>query len=341
MAQMADIPVLITVDMPEALLDRLRAVSPHININLFPTGDVSDFTEEQLGEMEILYTRRALPEPEQVPNLKWIQFHWSGIDEFVDQSMLRSDVIVTTLSGAAVPQMAEFAMTMMLAMGHHMPTMMQDQREKNWAEDVKFTRFRPIELSGSTVGIVGYGNIGREIARLCKSFGAQVLATKRDLKVLEMGGYVLEGLGDAQAEIPERLYPPQALPSMASECDFLVVTVPLTPETRGMVNAKVFESMKATAYLIDISRGGVVDQGALVEALKEEKIAGAALDVYPVEPLPASSPLWEFPNVILSPHVAGTSGQYLTRAADLFAENLRRYMANEPLLNRYDPRRGY
>ncbi|MFQ5923274.1 MAG: D-2-hydroxyacid dehydrogenase, partial [Anaerolineales bacterium] len=194
---------------------------------------------------------------------------------------------------------------------------------------------------GSTVGLVGYGNIGREIARLCQGFGAQVLATKRDLKVLDMGGHVLEGLGDAQAEIPERLYPPQALPSMASECDFLILTVPLTPETRGMVNAKVFQSMKSTAYLIDVSRGGVVDQGALVEALKEGEIAGAALDVYPVEPLPESSPLWELPNVILSPHVAGTSGQYLARAADLFAENLRRYVANEPLINRYDPRLGY
>ena len=99
--------------------------------------------------------------------------------------------------------------------------------------------------------------------------------------------------------------------------------------------------MKDTAYLIDVSRGGVVDQGALVEALREETIAGAALDVYPVEPLPESSPLWELPNVILSPHVAGTSGQYLERAADLFAENLRRYVASEPLLNRYDSKRGY
>ena len=340
MASMADIPVLITVDMPDALLDRLRAVSPHIKIDLLPTGDVSDFSEEQLGETQILYTRQALPEPEQVPNLKWIQFHWSGIDNFVDESLLRSDMMVTTLSGAAVPQMAEFALTMMMALGHHLPAMMGDQQEKVWAEN-KFTRFRPQELRGSTVGIVGYGNIGREIARVCQSLGAEVLATKRDLKMLDASGYTLEGLGDAQAEIPERIYPPQALPSMAAECDFLILTVPLTPETRGMVSAKVFESMKDSAYLIDVSRGGVVDQGALVEALREGLIAGAALDVYPVEPLPESSPLWELPNVILSPHVGGTSGQYLERAADLFAENLRRYVANEPLLNRYDSKRGY
>ena len=340
MAPMADIPVLITVDMPEALLDRLRAVSPRIQIDPLPTGDPSDFTEEQLGETEVLYTQKALPEPEQVPNLRWIQFHWSGIDAFVDHSLLRSDVKVTTLSGAAVPHMAEFALTMMMALSHHLPAMMKDQKEKSWADN-RFTRFRPLELRDSTVGIVGYGSIGREIARLCQSFGAQVLATKRNLRVLEDGGYVRKGMGDPQADIPERLYPPQALPSMASECDFLILTVPLTPETRGMVNAKVFKSMKNTAFLIDVSRGGVVDQGALVEALNEGEIAGVALDVYPVEPLPETSPLWEMSNVILSPHVAGTSGKYLARAADLFAENLRRYIADEPLLNRYDPRLGY
>ena len=181
---MADIPVVITVDRPEALIDRLKAVSPHLQIELFPTGDAEEFSDELLGEMQILYTRQALPEPEQVPNLRWIQFHWSGIDAFVDHSLLRSDVFVTTLSGAAVPQMAEFALTMMMAVGHHLPTMMDDQRNKNWASD-RFTRFRPAELRGSTVGIVGYGSIGREIARQCQALGAQVLATKRDLKSLE------------------------------------------------------------------------------------------------------------------------------------------------------------
>jgi phosphoglycerate dehydrogenase-like enzyme len=128
---------------------------------------------------------------------------------------------------------------------------------------------------------------------------------------------------------------------MAAECDFLVITVPLTPETRGMVGEEVLQKMKPGAYLVDISRGGVVDHGALVEALNMGSIAGAALDVYPVEPLPESSPLWEMPNVILSPHVAGSSVHYLERAGDLFIQNLRRYLDKEPLLNRYDPELGY
>jgi phosphoglycerate dehydrogenase-like enzyme len=151
----------------------------------------------------------------------------------------------------------------------------------------------------------------------------------------------MAGLGDPGAGLPERLYPPQALRSMAAECDFLVVTAPLTDETRGIVDRRVFQNMKPTAFLVDLSRGGVVDHGALVEALTEKRIAGAALDVYPVEPLPESSPLWEMPNVVISPHVAGASADYMERATALFAENLRRYVNDEPLLNRFDPSRGY
>ncbi len=337
---MAQVRVLVTVDFPEPLLDRLKAVSPQLDIELEPASEVEQLSEQQLAEVEVLYTRKILPDPEHVPNLRWIQFHWAGIDDFVEHSLLRSEVKITTLSGAAVTQMAEFALTMMLAAAHHLPQMLADQREKRWAED-RFTRFRPQELRESTVGIVGYGSVGRELARLCQALGARVLATKRDLKQLEQSDYMPEGRGDSQAEIPARIYPPQALGSMATECDFLVLTVPLTPGTRGLVNAKVLGKMKQSAYLVDLSRGGVVDHGALVEALKEERIAGAALDVFPVEPIPANSPLWELRNVILSPHVAGTSGKYLERAAELFAENLRRYVTNEPLLNLFDPERGY
>jgi phosphoglycerate dehydrogenase-like enzyme len=128
---------------------------------------------------------------------------------------------------------------------------------------------------------------------------------------------------------------------MAAKCDYLVVTVPLTAKTRGLVNAKVLEKMKPSAFLVDVSRGGVVDHGALVSALEEKQLAGAALDVYPVEPLPESSPLWEMPGVIVSPHIAGASPLYNERAIELFAANLKRYLAGKPLLNAYDPKLGY
>jgi phosphoglycerate dehydrogenase-like enzyme len=218
--------------------------------------------------------------------------------------------------------------------------MLEDKRDKRWPED-RFTRFTPVELRGSTVGIVGYGSVGREVARLCVHFGAKVLATKRDLKYLIDEGYMPEGLGDPRAELFERLYPPQALQSMVSMCDFVVITVPLTQETRGLIDKHVFSSMKPTAFLIDISRGGVVEHADLIEALQSEQIAGAVIDVFSKEPLPEESPLWEIPNVILSPHIAGASAHYQERAADLFLENLGRYMLGEPLLNRYHPQHGY
>jgi phosphoglycerate dehydrogenase-like enzyme len=291
-------------------------------------------------DVEILYTSKVLPEPEAVPNLRWIQFHFAGIDHVAEAPLVRSGVAVTTLSGAAVSQMVEFALMAILAMGRRLPLMMSDKAQKHWAED-RFDRFEPKELRGSTVGIIGYGSVGREVARVCRAMGAKVLATKRDLKRLEDTGYMPEGQGDQGAEIVERLYPPQALRSMASLCDFLVVTVPLTVETRGIVDKRVLLSLKPASFLIDLSRGGVVDHGALIEVLNENRLAGAALDVYPLEPLPESSPLWGMPNVILSPHVAGASKEYSERATELFVENLHRYLADQPLLNRFDPQRGY
>jgi phosphoglycerate dehydrogenase-like enzyme len=128
---------------------------------------------------------------------------------------------------------------------------------------------------------------------------------------------------------------------MAAECDFLVVTVPLTPETRGMIGRPVFQKMKPSACLIDVSRGGVVDHNALIEALSEKRLGGAALDVFPVEPLPATNPLWDMPNVILSPHIAGASEHYFEQATTLFTANLQRYLSDQPLLNEFDPRLGY
>lgn len=337
----SDIHVLITVPFPDELVERLRAVSPRLKFTVAPARSGADLPEGPLQEAEVLYTAHALPDQELAPELRWIQFHFAGIDHVVDHPLLRSESIrVTTLSGAAVSQMAEFALMAVLSLGRKLPAMMTDKEQKKWAED-RFERYSPTELRDSTVGIVGYGSIGREIARLCRAFGAEVLAVKRDLMNLEQEHYSQEGTGDPEAELVQRIYPPQAVSSMAELCDFLIVSVPLTAETRGMVGAKVLKSMKSSAYLVDISRGGVVDHGALVDALNNDEIAGAALDVYPVEPLPQSSPLWTTPNVIVSPHVAGASPRYYEKAAELFATNLRRFLSDQPLLNLYDPDRGY
>jgi phosphoglycerate dehydrogenase-like enzyme len=335
-----DILVLMTVRFPDALVQRIRAVSPRLRVEVHPASTSAELPGGLLPDVEILYTVRALPEPEAAPSLRWIQFHYAGIDHVADHPLLRGEIHVTSLSGAAVPQMAEYVMMAILGLARRVPRLERDRSEKRWAEN-RFERFRPIDLRDSTVGIVGYGSVGREVARLCRAFGAEVLATKRDVRHPADDGYRLDHQGDPTAEFPRRLYPPQALTSMASECDFLVVTVPLTPETRGMISRSVFQKMKPTACLIDVSRGGVVDHNALIEALSEKRLGGAALDVFPVEPLPASSPLWDMPNVLLSPHIAGASDRYFDQATALFTANLQRYLSDQPLLNEVDPRLGY
>ncbi len=337
---MDEVNVLITLPYPEPMLARLQAVSPNLAFHVHPARTPEELPEELLPQIEILYTIDTLPAPESIPNLSWIQFHFAGIDHMRNNPLLRSKVHVTTMSGAAMPQMAEFALMSILALGRRLPLMMRDKASKLWAED-RLKRFRPQDLRGSTVGIVGYGSVGREIARLCRAFGARVLAAKRDLKNLEDTGFAPEGLGDPNADLVDRIYPPQALRTMVPECDFLVITVPLTRDTRGLVGEEVLASLKADAFLIDISRGGVVDHGALITALNDGRLAGAALDVYPLEPLPEKSPLWEIPNVIISPHVAGASSHYYEQATVLFSANLQRYIEGQTLLNLYDPKLGY
>jgi phosphoglycerate dehydrogenase-like enzyme len=337
----APIEVLITVPFAEHEIQLLREVSPRLRITAERAREPGDISKELWARTEVLYTDSVLPPPDLTPALRWVQFHWAGIDFAVDMALLKKpELMFTTLSGAAAPQMAEFALGMMLALGHRLPELMAHQNRSEWPRE-RWERFRPLELRTSTVGIVGYGSIGREIARLLRAFGAMVLATKRDVMHPEDQGYILPGLGDPGGDLFNRLYPQQAVRSMMKECDFVVVTAPLTPETRGMIGAAELAAMKPTAFLINMARGGIVDQAALLSVLQERKIAGAALDVFLEEPLPVNSPFWKLSNVIVTPHVGGMSVHYNERAIHLFIENLKRYLTGAPLLNRVDMQRGY
>ncbi len=337
----APIEVLITVPFAEHEIQLLREVSPRLRITAERAREPGDIPKEVWARTEVLYTDSVLPTPDQVPALRWVQFHWAGVDFAVDPPLLKkSGVMFTTLSGAAAPQMAEFALAMMLALGHRLPELTAHQNRSEWPRE-RWERFRPLELRTSTVGIVGYGSIGRELARLLRAFGSLVLATKRDVMHPEDNGYILPGLGDPGGDLFNRLYPPQAVRSMMRECDYVVVATPLTPETRGMIGAAELAAMKPSAFLINMARGGVVDQAALLSVLQERKIAGAALDVFGEEPLPPNSPFWKMPNIIVTPHVGGMSVHYNERAIQLFVENLKRYLTGAPLLNRFDTQRGY
>lgn len=333
--------VLLTVPFPEELLDQLEEISPNLEIVTQKARREEEFSADAWDDVEVLYTMRILPGIEQAPKLRWIQFHWAGIDHAIDAPILkRPGVMATTLSGAAASQVSEYILMMLLGLGHHFPELLEAQKRVEWPKD-RWERFSPRELRGSTVGLVGYGSIARQTARLLHPFGAKVLAIKKDARQPQDPGFSFQGLGDPEGDYFHLLYPPEALHSMLRECDFVVIATPLTPATRNLINAPTLEAMKPSAYLVDISRGGIVDHQALIEALREEKLAGAALDVYPQEPLPADSPLWQLPNVVLSPHISGNTPFYDQRAFEVFAENLRRYCTGQPLLNLVDLKKGY
>lgn len=335
------IEVLITVPFKDEILGRLREVSPRLRVILERVNKPEEVSAETWQRAEVLYTDGVLPAPEEVPNLRWVQFHRAGLDKWLGEPLFQKPgLILTSLSGAAAPQIAEYVLMMLLGLGHRLPDLLAAQQQAEWPSE-RGKRFSPRELRGSTVGIAGYGSIGREVARLLHAFGATILATKRDLMHPEADGYLPPGLGDPDGSLARRLYPSQALRSMLKECDFVVITLPLTPETEGSFGAEVIAAMKPGAFLVDVSRGGIVNHNALAAALRERRLAGAALDVFPQEPLPADSPLWKLPNLIITPHIAGNSPQYEVRAADLFAENLERYLKGEPLLNRVEFEVGY
>ncbi len=330
------INVIITLAFSDELLRQVAEVSPRLSVERIVARKVEDINEEAWQRVEVLYTNRILPAPGQAPNLRWIQFHWSGIDHALDEPILqREGLSITSMSGASASQVAEHAVMMMLALGHHLPDTFAYQKKSEWPS-ARWDLFSPHELRGSTVGLIGYGSIGRQIARLLQTFGATVLATKRDILHPEDTGYTMPGLGDPGGDFVNRLYPAQALTSMLRECDFVVVTLPRTRSTTSLLGAKELGAIKQGAFLVDISRGEIIDHPALIPLLRERKIAGAALDVFPEEPLPADSPLWKMPNVIITPHIAGFSPHYDERAANLFIQNLNRYLDELPLYNRLD-----
>jgi phosphoglycerate dehydrogenase-like enzyme len=205
----------------------------------------------------------------------------------------------------------------------HAPSYYDLKRKKQWE------RIIPGVLHSKTVGVVGLGSIGQEVARLAKSFGMKVIATRRSVSEV------------TQTKTVDVTLPHTRLHQLLSESDFVVLTVPLTAETTKLIGEQELHTMKSSAYLINVARGGVVDEGILIRALEDGWIAGAGLDVFATEPLPAESPLWELPNVIFTPHVTGDMADYNAQATAVFCENLPRYLGGEELLNVVDKNRGY
>ena len=330
--------VLTQSPVPDPLLQNLRAVSPRLAIE-HRTAKTIEELGDVWADVEVLYTTGLLPPPKQAPRLRWVQGHFAGVDHVIGHPLI-ARVILTTTSGIHTVNMGEYVVMMMMAFTHRLPRLLEYQARAEWPND-RWNLFVPRELRDLTVGLVGYGSLGREVARLARTFGMRVLAAKRNPANRADDGWRLPGVGDAGGVQVDRVYAHTDLRTMLPECDFVVLVTPLTPETRGLIGAEELRLMKREAVLINVSRGDVVDEAALIEALQSHTIGGAALDVFHQEPLPPDSPLWRMPNAILSPHISGFTPHYDQRAMELFAENLRRYVNGERLLNVVNPDAGF
>ena len=329
--------VLVTMPFPDELLERMRAVDPSLNVTRAPVGEAS------YDGVDVLYCNEP-PAPEAAPALRWVQLHLAGANALFEHPIYTSsDVPLTTTSGVHAATTAEFALTMMLALAHRLPRILEWQGKGAWPPDQqRWPLFVPAALRGKTLGIIGYGSIGREVARLATSaLGMTVLACKRDPSTRIDTGYVQPGTGDPTGALPSEWFAPQDVAQLLARSDVVVMCAPLTPETQGMLGVQQLASMKPDALLINVGRGATIDEAALLAALKDRQIQGAALDVFAEEPLPAGHAFYGLDNVILSAHVSGFLPTYDEVCTTLFCENLRRFLREEPLLNLLDRAKGY
>ena len=300
--------------------ERIRAVAPGIEL-VWPTGDGGWTGDVQAAEVlyfsEDFWTsgsgRSLLPQLFTLPTLRWFHSFSAGVDNPAFRMLLERGVILTNSSGTTGEPIAQYVIAMMLRIVKRIDAWAEAQRERRW---------QPIEteeLTGKTVGIVGVGNIGGEVARLAKAFRMQVIGCRRRQRRVR---YV------------DELVPPDRLGELLARSHYVVLALPLTSDTEGLFGEEELRAMRDDAWLINISRGQVVNEPMLLRALKERWIAGACLDVFQEEPLPEESDLWSLPNVIVTPHNSGRSPLNLERGTELFLENLRRFAAGRPLRNR-------
>lgn len=307
---------------PSDLLAEPRYPSAHPLPSLDEDG-AAERWEQLLDRAEILFDFGPValaPQLPSRPRLRWIQATSAGVGRFAERAgLLDSDVTVTTASGAHARPLAEFALLAMLMFSKNTLHLMRQQREHRWE------RHADQEVRGKVVCVVGLGKIGREVARLAAALDARVVGTVRTMR-----GRTADELG------VECLEPTEKLDELLPLADVVVLATPHTPGTHRLVDARRLGLMKPTALLVNVARGDVVDEQALVEALRAGRLGGAALDVFEQEPLAPESPLWDLPNVFVSPHSASTVAAENGWITDLFCENLRRYQAGEPLLNVLD-----
>ena len=320
-------------------LDRIREAAPGSQLI---TLSVEGLADGPLEDVEVLLRGWLSAEAfdrllARAPRLSWVHSASAGVERALTPTARERGIVITNARGVFSRPIAEYVLMMILAVSRRLPQLLELQRERTWQP------LEGAELRDVTVGIVGLGSIGRAVATLATAFGCRVIATRRRTDTGATAGSAAGDADEGTSREPalDRILGPDGLPELLAESDFVVLAAPLTPDTEGMIDGAALAAMKPGAWLINVARGRLVDERALLRALHDGPIGGAVLDTFAEEPLPPDSPFYELPNAIVTPHTSWSSGRVLDRSVDLFCDNLRRFASGEPLLNVVDPRAGY
>jgi phosphoglycerate dehydrogenase-like enzyme len=363
--------LLITWALSDELLERVKRMPHFTDVQYYPTTFVINsqhpkhfwnhepaaIPDAVWAQTDILQTMFICPETRaQAPNLKFIQGMSAGLEHFIhapffkqvlDESGGDGHVTVCSASGIHSTKIAEYILMQTLSTYTRLPFLLEHAKQQSWnrtayVEPGKLSG--AAELRGKTMGIIGYGCIGRETARLAKAFGMDIIVATSSGKQALGHGFVIEGTGDQDGRIPRAWYStsdPDALKGFMEEVDVLVLSCPLTQVTRHIVSAESMRYLKASAIIINIARGGLIDHDALIKALEEGRIGAACLDVTDPEPLPDKHPLWTARNCFITPHIAGATEYYAQRCVELLEINMQRWKAGQKVLNPVSLSKGY
>jgi len=319
-------------------LDRIREAAPgsrivNLSVEGLADGPVEDVEVLLRGWLSSEAFDRLLA---RAPRLRWVHSATSGVERALTPAARDRGIVVTNARGVFTRPIAEHVLMLILAISRRLPGLLELQRERTWQP------LQGVELRELTIGVIGYGSIGRAVASLAGAFGARVIAQRRNVAG-DGGAAALDDPDDAFAfaPAPDRILGPDGLHELLAASDIVVLAAPLTPETEDMIDAAALAAMRPDAWLINVARGRLIDDRALLDALANHRIGGAALDAFREEPLPPTSPFYDLPNVIVTPHTAWSSARVLDRSIGLFCDNLRRYSAGETLRNVVDPGAGY
>lgn len=311
---------------PPWFAERLRRDFPQLDVvHLHDYGRINDEIAD--ADIAIAWSLRG----EQISaarKLKWIHSTATAVHALMSDELRASNIVVTNARDVHGPVVAEHAMSLVFALAKRLPQAMRFQQQKHWAQqDIWNDTPRPRELKGATIAIIGLGGIGRPLAKIASSLGM------RDIGVREHPERGCDGV--------EKIYSFAHLDEALAQADFVVLALPVTAKTHHLMNASRLARLKPEAYLINVGRGVLVDEAALIDALRSKSFAGAALDVAEEEPLPPESPLWAMDNVFITPHIASLTEQMWERHYQTFTQNLRRFLNNQPLLWLVDKEKAY